>query len=261
MKPAKRSTANAARLRRRKLRRLLKSPRVRLPLWLGMAALFVAALSNAPTGALGIVGIVAIVFALFNAVTRWFLHGNELAEQAQADLRAEAARNHQLYLHDLWRRLRLDQDPRTKQYLLAMRRLYQRMERTGVSGSRLDSSLLPEIREKTEQLYRSALVALEHTLDYWIAAHEMVTAEGRREAISTRETLLAEVGRSIDHLNTTLDHLQAAALRHEDQAQRLADVRQELDMGLEVAKRVESRMDEFDRSLRSPGNLDRDQLR
>lgn len=258
MEPVKRSTINSARLRRRMLHRVLALPRVWLPTWAGIAALFVAALSNDPTSVLGLAGIAGIVLGLLNAGTRWFFHGNELAEQAYADLKAEAERNHYLYLHYLWRRLRVDGDPRTKQYLLQMRQVYQRMERIGVSGNRLDVSLLPEIREKTEQLYRSSLAALEHTLDYWQAAREMTTADGRREALSARETLLAEVARSIDHLNTTLDHLQATALRHEDQAQHLASIRQELDTGLEVAKRVETRMDEFDRSLRSSGDLNQD---
>lgn len=256
MEPAENPTVDSSRLRSRMLYRLFAAPRVSLPLWLGAGFLLIATLSGNPTGYLGFLGVASLVFAFGTAATRWVLHRDRLAAETYEQLKTEAERNHYLYLHHLWRRLRMDRDPRTRQYLTQMRRLYQRMERAGVLGKRVDTRLLPEIREKTEQLYRSCLAALERTHDYWQATRDMATDEGRREAVAGRETLLAEVNRSIERLNATLDHLQAAALRRDDQTQQLTSIREELDEGLAVAKRVEERMEELDRSLRGYRSLE-----
>ncbi len=250
MEPVENPTVAASHLRSRMLYRLFAAPSVSVPLWLGAAALLIAFLMGNPTGFLGVVGLASVLAAFGSAGIRWTLGHDRLKAMASKELETEAVRNHTLYLHYLWRRLRVDGDPRTRQYLEQMRRLYQRMQRADVLGKRTDPHLLPEIREKTEQLYRSCLAALERTHDYWTATHQMATEEGRREAVAARQALLAEVGRSLERLNATLDHLQAAALRHADQTEQLAGIRAELDEGLEVAKRVEVRMEELDRSLR-----------
>lgn len=256
MEPVENPTVDASHLRSRMLYRLFAAPSVSVPLWLGAAALLAAVLTGNPTGYLGVLGLASVLFAFASAGIRWTLGHDRLRAAANEELETEAARNHTLYLHYLWRRLRVDGDPRTRQYLEQMRRLYQRMQRAGVLGKRADSRLSPEICEKTERLYQSCLAALERTHDYWTATRQMATAEGRREAVAAREALLAEVGRSLERLNATLDHLQAAALRREDQTEQLASIREELDEGLEVAKRVEERMEELDRSLRGYRELE-----
>lgn len=255
MEPTEDPTIDAARVRRRMAYRLWTAPLVSVPLVLGAGLLLIAFLSGSLTGYLGLVGATGLVFALGTAAFRGLFRRDRLAAESYEALKTEAERNHTLYLHYLWRRLRLDRDPRTKQCLDQIRGLYQRMQRAGVLGNQVDSRLLPEIREKTEQLYRSCLAALERTHDYWKAAREMGTEEGRGEASAAREALLDEVGRSIDRLNATLDHLQAVALRREDPAEQLASVRAELDEGLEVAKRVDERMKELDQSLQGYRHL------
>lgn len=256
MEPIENPTIDTSRLHGRMAYRLLTAPLVSFPLWVGVGLLLIGFLSGNPTGYLGFLGAASVAFALGTAAFRWLFRRDRLAAASYEELKTEAERNHTLYLHYLWRRLRVDRDPRTKQYLDEIRRLYQRMERAGVLGSRVDTRLMPEVREKTEQLYRSCLAALERTHDYWRATRDMGTEEGRREAAAARDALLDEVGQSINRLNATLDHLQTAALRREDPAEQLASIREELDEGLEVAKRVDERMKELDQSLQGYRHLE-----
>ena len=108
--------------------------------------------------------------------------------------------------------------------------------------------ILPEVKEKTGQLYRSCLASLERSLVLRDAALEMMTESARRNLFKSREALIGEVGTTIRHLAATLDFLQTAKLEKDDDLHR-ARMWEELDFGLEVARRVEDRMNDLEQSL------------
>ena len=109
--------------------------------------------------------------------------------------------------------------------------------------------LFPELRENAEQLYQSCVSSLDRTSDLWQAAQEMTTDEGRQRVLESRESLIAEVGLGIHHLGATLDYLQASRLEKSPQRAQLTQIRRELETGLEIARRVEGRIDSLERSL------------
>jgi predicted nuclease with TOPRIM domain len=127
------------------------------------------------------------------------------------------------------------------------------MAEAGMIGPRADDEPLSDVAADVVELYRACLVSLERSVDLHEAARDMETDPARDELLAQREELLEEIRRSEAHLGATLDRLQAAQLSREDPGDDLARMREELDAGLAVARRVQRRMDELDRALRGSG--------
>jgi hypothetical protein len=193
-------------------------------------------------------GITGLLFGIATAVNRWKRYGPQIRRAAVEKFRDESNRNHEQFLNDLDRRVRADDDERTNQHLAMLRQLHRRMRRVGIFGGDLPVMILPEVKEKTEQLYRSCLSSLERSLVLRDAALEMMTEAARRKLFKSREALIGEVGTTIRHLAATLDFLQTAKLEKDDDLH-LERMWQELEFGLEVARRVEDRMNDLEQSL------------
>lgn len=239
-----------ARLNRRILRNLLTAPWIFFPGAIGLAALSVALVFGSPTGGLAITGMAFLLLGLAGLGSQYLFRGEQLAREAADDLRQQDERQHFERLRGLHRQLRLDRDPRTGTFIQEMRRLYQRLEQACLLDTSRAGDVLPEVRDKAEELYRSCLASLERSLELSVAAQQMATAEARQQVLDARERLLAEIETSIRHLDATLDHLQTAQLRRDDREQSLSQMRTELDMGLAVARRVEARVGELERGVR-----------
>ncbi len=213
----------------------------------GAGLLLLAWLAGSATGVLGILGLSGVVLGVGIGARRLLLRRDELVREAREDLKKESARSHRAHLRQLHRRLRRDRDPRTGQYLAELRRLYDRLQRAGLMGSRAASPVLPEVRTKAEELYRSCVTSMERAVQLWETSQEMATDQAKQQALTSREMLLEEVGKSVRHLGATVDHLQTAGLGRGDEGESLARMREELDQGLEIARRVEQRMAELTR--------------
>jgi methyl-accepting chemotaxis protein len=82
-------------------------------------------------------------------------------------------------------------------------------------------------------------------------AARMKTAEGRKTTLASRERMIDEIRASVEQLAHTIDGVQAlAAEKRPDQD--LAQIRRELDESLEVARRVEERMQSLEAELGKP---------
>jgi len=202
---------------------------------------------GAPVGFLAFLGLTGILAGIGMAATRWVFGFEAISQTAMAEMQGENQRSQTVNLDRLEQDLKVDRDSRTAQSVQDLRRLYRRLDKAGVMGNQTDCPVLPEIKAKAEQLYQSCLDSLARTLEFWRAAQEMATQEGRKQMLDARESLIAEVGKSVYHLGKTVDHLQASMLKRDRQDDSLARMRQELDMGLEVAQRIEQRMDQLNR--------------
>jgi hypothetical protein len=149
----------------------------------------------------------------------------------------------------LQEKLSRDEDERTDVSLTKLRRLHKRLHRDGLLNASVDAIFYLEIRDKVEQLYLSCLTTLERTFEFWRTAAEMATTEARQEVLRQREQLISEVDSSVGHLEATVDQLQAKQLQNGSGERELQQVRQELDMGLQVARQVEARLTEFEEGL------------
>jgi hypothetical protein len=235
---------------RRVLAKALSSPLAVLPLATGIILLIWASVFGGFGGLSGTLGIGGVLIGLGVAAYRWLFAGESLVQSVQHEEQKDEARQQRTYLTRLRRKLRTDRDPRTGKSVDKLARLRKRMIQSGVTESAEDSPVLPELVGKADELYRSCLTSLERSLELWEAARDMATSEARDELLQSREALVGEVVQSIDHLEATVDHLQSASLERGQDDTGIAKVRKELEMGLEVARRVSERVSELERGLR-----------
>ena len=203
-------------VRSRIARNLIASPLVGVPVGLGCAMWFLGSLLGDDGRYLVFLGVSGLLFGIAAAVTRWKRHGPQIRQTAAEKFRDESNRNHEQFLNDLDRRVQADDDERTNQHLVMLRQLHRRMRRVGIFDGDLPTMILPEVKEKTEQLYRSCLSSLERSLVLRDAALEMMTESARRKLFRSRESLIGEVGTTIRHLGATLDFLQTSKLEKDD---------------------------------------------
>jgi hypothetical protein len=238
-----------SRLRTQVLIKAISSPWAAIPVVAGAGATALAALLGVlghPSGMLSFVGISGLLFGAGMAATRLLLGTESLVASVYEGSMKDESGEHEAFLRQLAQRLRADGDERTGECLEQLRRLHKRLSKSGLVDGAEVSPMLPEIQRKVEQLHWSCLRSLEKSLDFWQAALEMATPNARQEMLGRREQLLEEVEGSIRHLAATVDHLRAKQLSRDDRGGELAEVRKELEMGLEVARRVERRMDELE---------------
>ena len=233
-------------IRSRIVRSLIASPLVGVPAGLGCALWLSGTLLGNDT--LVLLGAAGLLFGIAAAWSRWNRDRPQIRRAAAEKFRDESNRNHEQFLNDLERRLQTDDDERTNQHLSVLRQLHRRMRRVGIFDGDRPTMILPDVKERTEQLYRSCLSSLERSVILRDAALEMTTASARGQLIKSRESLLGEVGTTIRHLGATLDFLQTSKLEKVDN-RHLSQMRQELEVGLEVARRVEDRMSNLEQSL------------
>ncbi len=184
------------RLRSRIARSLVVSPLVGVPIGLGCAMWLFGSLLGDDGGFLVFLGVSGLLFGIAAAVSRWRRHGPRIRQAAAEKFRDVSNRNHEQFLNDLDRRVRTDDDERTNQHLAMLRQLHRRMRPLGVFDGDLPVTILPEVKEKTEQLYRSCLSSLERSLVLRDAALEMMTESARRKLFKSRESRAATTRRS-----------------------------------------------------------------
>lgn len=202
------------------------------------------------TGVLGVLGLVLLAAAFFGGGWTVGLFG--LAALVAA-LGTAAARSIyrplltgtvQSQLDSLRWPLRSDPDPRALASLDKLKRVRQRLD--GPLRTAPMSPLLAEVRAKAEELYESCVSWLQRAAQQQAAAARMATPEAKQELLRVHGELLGEVAGSVDRLGATVDQIELSVLSQASAGPDLAGIRSELDMGLEVARRVEQRMNELD---------------
>jgi hypothetical protein len=171
---------------------------------------------------------------------RYFARGDKLAMKVLQDQAADRVRQAEANLDALDRRLTRDSDPRPEKFLRDLRALRIRLTRQDFFGGKQAS---PEMLSQIQELFDMSVSVIRRTADLHETSQTLTTREARDQMMLRRETMLAEVGRSVNQLGATLDRLQQIALQDDgDEVHLLTKARAELDQSIEVAKRVEERM-------------------
>ena len=183
-----------------------------------------------------------------------------LAVAAAVGFRAEAVRDvlqraegEQLQrLQRLRHQLRGDRDPHSTQLVRQLRAILKRLTDSffeeavdvGRDLSRRDSLAT------STQLYESCFRLLERSFELWNGAQQMATDSSRQELLNQRTDLLRQVEQSMQHLNSSLDQLQTSQLKEDDGSVAAnRSLQDELQLGLETARRVEERMESLEQEL------------
>ncbi|MGE0608388.1 MAG: hypothetical protein AB7O62_14930 [Pirellulales bacterium] len=242
-----------SRYRRKVFADLLGHPATVLPAVAGMTALLAswAGVIDSPWWPFwGIAGLLAGAGIM---ASRWIFGSEKILHRAFDSLQEDALKDEKKLLDQLDRRLRQDNDPRPEEALRQLRQLYE-----GFRGDRGWQDALPErstleIGNKVEKLFKACIITLSRSQDLWETSQKMATANGRQSALAQREELVKEIRESVRQLARTIDGVQSlqVQLRQDDN---LAQIRQELDESLEVARRVEQRMQNLEAELSKPSS-------
>jgi hypothetical protein len=239
---------DAVRFRKKVLADLFTSPWTLVPSLLGVTGIVAAMAQGNGTGGLAFLGVCALLTGVGSLVTRWIYKLNDISEKAWSELQSEEQQKRERKLDQLDRRLRRDGDPRTEQSLRDLRSIYREFGRDSKWSRRISTAAAVEIATKVERLFHGCLESLESGQELWESAARMRTAEHKESLLKRREGLVSEVARSVDQLAKTVDGVMTLALDVGD-SDSLGRIRQELDESLEVARRVEERMDSLGTEL------------
>lgn len=237
-----------AKYRRKVLLDLAAHPATLMPAVMGLTSLL-AAWSFSDFSTLGFVGVVGLLVGAGATATRWLLGRDAIYRKAYDELQAEAEAKRTAELDALDKRLRADNDPRPEALLADLRTMYQGFRENGDWSRKLADRSAVEIASTVEKLFQGCIVFLERTAELWETARKLRTDDARRHLMETRESIIAEIGRSIQQLAKTIDGVMTLTVTG-DEADALARLRSDLDANLEVARKVEQRMQTLESDLR-----------
>lgn len=201
---------------------------------------------------MGIAGGLAFLAGLVTAGWRWTWGRVTLFRRAERAVMHRIQQQELEKLRGLRRKMRQDRDPSTTALVRQLQSILKRITNglATVDDSTIDRQY-EAAKGQAADLYDSCVRLLDRSYALWEAAQRMSTPERQSEMILQRSELLQEVSQSMQHLNASLDQIEAAQVRDRSgEASQHEQLRDELSMGLEVARRVEDRMSTLERELR-----------
>lgn len=123
-----------------------------------------------------------------------------------------------------------------------LRSLRDAFRKLNVIAPNLNQAMIDEIRERAEELFEQCVSSLEKTLQLWKTADSLASEIAKKPILEQREKLVNEVVGTVEHMSQTLAAVQGITSKPEGDV-RLQQLRGELDQSLEVAKKVEQRVD------------------
>ena len=136
----------------------------------------------------------------------------------------------------------MDGDTRTEDAMQDLRSLRDAFRQLNVIAPDLNQAMIDEIQERAEELFAQCVSSLEKSLQLWKTADSLASDVAKKPILEQREKLVSEVVGTVEHMSRTLAAVQSITSKPEGDA-RLQQLRSELDQSLEVAKRVEQRVD------------------
>jgi hypothetical protein len=238
-----------AALRRRVWFKHFSTPWILGPFLLSVTALAVLWTFSIQSGVALFAGLCGVLLSLGGLVTRLLTGSEAITKQAAAELSQEAQAAKDRALDDLDKRLQGDGDKRTETCLRDLRAFARVFRDETVWTQGLDESSIYGIVSGVEQLFNQSVQALEHSLELFQAAQTVSSPEARQPILAQREKLIQDVTKSIQQLGRILAEMQGMGQGPGEDGSKLASIRQELDQSLEVARRVDARMNQLSRDL------------
>jgi hypothetical protein len=236
-------------LRKRVLRKLLSSPGVLFLFLAGVTDLAVLWGFNIDSGLGVFAGLACILGAAGYFLSKWLLGGDKLAKEVIEEMKEEAREKNERDLDELEKRLCEDGDPRTEKNLRDLRELTRAFHESREGSLSLSSKASFEILSGVEQLFGRCVLSLEKTLQLWHTAQRMSRPEAREPILDQRERIIEDVDKSIRQMGKLLAEIQCLGIEKNSEESELARIRKELNQSLEVAKKVEERMQSLDREI------------
>ena len=224
---------------------ILGSPLVLVPFMVGTAsfASFLA-LGLKGTAAVGavLVGLVGMLASAGTFITKFILGKDDRVKQLVEASRSKAKLDKRKALDHFHHRLTMDGDERTETAMQDLRSLRQAFRQLDKIAPDLNRAMIEDIQQRSEELFQQCVSSLEKTLQLWKTAESLASETARKPILEQREKLVADVVQTVEHMSRTLASVQGITNRSEGDI-RLKRLRGELDQSMEVAKKVEQRVD------------------
>ena len=239
-----------SRITRRIWKRVLGHAAVMLPALIGGTALAMFLTTRAPVLPTAFVCLIA---AAGVAGWRHAAYAATFGAEEEERLRGELRENGRATLAELRQSMQLDRNHDGARDVDRLENLSDRLDR-GRAG---EGFRIPEELEPTLVNLRDACVGmLRKVVRLGGVADDLSTDEAKDQVTRMMASLLVDARDATDQLGRTLDQLQLRAIRDDAAASELGDIRGELDAQLEVARSVEMRLEDLERSL-APGVRER----
>ncbi len=224
---------------------IVGSPLVLMPFMVGSAAfasLFALGLKGSAAVGAALVGLVGLLASAGTFLTKFILGRDDRVRQLVEASRDKAKRDKRKALDHFQHRLTMDGDERTETAMQDLRSLRQAFRELDKIAPDLNRAMIEDIQQRSEELFQQCVSSLEKTLQLWKTAESLTSEIARKPILEQREKRVGDVVQTVGHMSRTLAAVQGITDRSDGDA-RLHRLRGELDQSLEVAKKVEQRID------------------
>jgi hypothetical protein len=243
---------NEGQIRRKVFLRLLGHPVVIAPFLIGITGWTAVWALNLASGLGWFAACAGALGSAGTYLTRLILDDGKTARTVLEEAEQKEQNATQAALDDLDRRLvASDDDPRPEIALRDLRALVGAFDEFAGQPDSLRAPAVLEVRSRVRQLFDYSVRSLEQTQQLGDTARILHLPEARGPLLEQREHIIADIQAGIKQLGDTLAALQRIGTS--DQSNReLSRLRDELDQSLEIAGRVEARLN----SLLDPTDSD-----
>ncbi len=222
-------------VKRKVLLDLFASPLTLLPVVGGVTALLASwAIGGDPVLTFG--GLAGILGGIGMFSSRIIFGLEKMTNQAYQYVLQKQQASQQAALERLYKKLQADRDPRTERLLTQLQSLYDDLKRDVEQGKIKITA--HQVLDGVDNVFQVCVDYLDRSFRLWETAGRMKGA-AREQVLRQREELIAEVARSCDHLEQTINQLNETATERDKSD--LAQLRAELDETIRVARRAEER--------------------
>jgi hypothetical protein len=233
---------NETEVRKKVFIRLLGHPVVIAPFMLGVTAWTAVWALSFPAGLGWFAACAGVLGSAGAYLSRVILDNGRTARVVIAEAEQKEQQATQAALDELDRRLvTADDDPRPEIALRDLRALVRAFDEFADKTDSLNAPAVLEVRSRVRQLFDYSVRSLEQTLQLGDTAKILHLPEARKPLLEQREKIIADIQAGIRQLGDTLAALQRIGTG--DQTNReLSRLRDELDQSLQIASRVEARL-------------------
>ena len=233
---------NDGEVRKKIFLRLLGHPLVIAPSVLGVTAWTAMWALSLPSGLGLFAGLAGVLGSGGVYLTRILMDDGKTARAVIAEEEQQEQKAAQAALDDLDRRLvEADDDPRPETALRDMRALVSAFDEFAEKADSVHAPAVIEIRSRVQQIFEQTVRSLEQTLRLGETAKQLSLAAARKPLLQQRDKIIEEVEACTKQLGHTLAALQRFGSR-DGSSNELSQLRDGLDQSLQIAGRVEDRL-------------------
>lgn len=234
------------RLRQKVLLNLAASPVTLIPCLLGLTLGTVLWSLSVKAGMWTLIAITSFLFGMGSCFTRLILGDDRVAKKSIDELQKEEQNNKERELDRLGCDLLKYNDSYDKSYTMLqnLRELYSSFRKTDVTVPNFS-----EISSSVEELFHGGIELLRQSIEIRKALKVDLDSSTRKTLSDKRNKLLQNVQKNIEAIANLLSSMSALTIGKSPGLEDQEKLREELATKLEVAKKVHSRMSEFEPNL------------